>query len=334
MVYSVRAHRDLAIRCMRAGAREFLNLPLAPDDVAGALARVPLRASSPGRTRPASSKLFVFLGTKGGCGVTRIASRFALSLARDSGKSTLLIDLGLPLGDAALQLGMLCNYSTENALEDWTRLDANFLRTLLAEHVSGLSVLAAPKEFPKAQAPLEAVNKLLDVARSGFHYIVADLGSRLDLRESSLFDESAYLYLVTQAGISDLRNANHLITQLFSARRHRLQVVVNRDVPGAAGCDDDAIERTLSRPVEWRVPDEDATGMGGRPEAIPLAAEDSAVSRSIRQMARSACGLPPAEAQKRGFRFFGSDRRSQAEPEQNSRMASVVASAVVRGERV
>ena len=51
MVYSAQADRDMVIRCMRAGAREFLTLPLAPGDIAGALARVPIRDTQPGLTR-------------------------------------------------------------------------------------------------------------------------------------------------------------------------------------------------------------------------------------------------------------------------------------------
>lgn len=59
-----------------------------------------------------------------------------------------MIDMGLPLGDAALHLGIVTEYSTFNALENHNRLDAGFLSTLLAKQPSGLSVLAAPTESP------------------------------------------------------------------------------------------------------------------------------------------------------------------------------------------
>jgi len=302
MVYSARANRDLVIRCIRAGAREFLNLPLAPGDMAGALARVPIRDPSLSRIQSAAGKLFVFLGAKGGCGVTTVATGFALSLAQASGQRTLLIDFGLPLGDAALQLGMLCDYSTQNALEDWRRLDGSFLRSLLAEHVSGLSVLAAPGEFPKSRAPLQAIDKLMTVARQNFHYVVVDAGSRLDLMHSSLFGDSTYLYLVTQAGISELRNANRLIAQFFSTRGHKLQVVLNRHMPHAKGFDDEQVAKT--RPAQWKVLEEDATDGATQHPAISLAHDDSPAAKSIRQMARAACGLPPLAERRKNFRLF------------------------------
>jgi pilus assembly protein CpaE len=305
MVYSAQANRDLVIRCMRAGAREFLNLPLGPGDMAGALARVPVRDPSTATARETGRRLFVFLGAKGGCGVTTVATAFALSLARDSGRSTLLIDFGLPLGDAALKLGMLCDYSTAHALDDWIRLDGSFLHSLLANHSSGLWVLAAPGEFPRTHAPIHAVNKLLEVAQQSFHYVVVDIGSRLDLKDSLLFGDSAYLYLVTQAGISELRNANRLITQLFPTRRHKLQIVLNRHMPDMPGFDDVQIARELTRPAQWKVPEESAVDKSSQPVTIPLAMGDSPASKCIRQMARAACGLPPVEGKKKSLSLFG-----------------------------
>ena len=224
MVYSAQTQLELAVRFMRAGAREFLILPLLRADIAGALARVSIRRSASAHGRRTSRKLFVFLGVKGGCGVTTIASNFSVALAQESGQRTLLIDFGLPLGDVALNLGMVTQYSTTNALQDCNRLDGNFFRSLLAKHSSGLSVLAAPAEFSPVNAPHDAIDKLLAVARQSFDYVVVDAGSRMDLKGTALFEDSASLYLITQVGVTELRNANRLITQFFSARGRKLPV--------------------------------------------------------------------------------------------------------------
>ena len=97
MVFSRRSDLDMAVRCMRAGAREFLNLPVVQSDISGALARVAVRRPGAVRSRRSSGRPLVFLGTKGGCGVTTLASNFAVALAQESGRKTLLIDLGLPM---------------------------------------------------------------------------------------------------------------------------------------------------------------------------------------------------------------------------------------------
>jgi pilus assembly protein CpaE len=304
MVYSEQAQLEQAIRFMRAGAREYLTLPLAHTDMAGALARVSISRSAISHGKRISRKMFVFLGVKGGCGVTTISSNFAVALAQVSGQRTLLIDLGLPLGDAALNLGMITQYSTTNALQDFSRLDASFFRSLLTRHSSGLSVLAAPGEFFPALVPAEALDKLLAVARQCFDYVVVDAGSRIDLKDTSLFDENANIYLISQVGISELRNANRMVTQFFSARGHKLQIVLNRYTPNALLFDEKQIDKALTRPAQWKIPDDFATARRTGSSSTPVVFQDSPIARAIRQMARNACGLPANPGKKKGFSLF------------------------------
>lgn len=314
MVYSAQTDLDLAIRFMRAGAREFLTLPLLRADIIGALARISIRRLPARHARKTPRKMFVFLGAKGGCGVTTIASNFAVALAQESGQRTLLIDFGLPLGDAALNLGMVTEYNTANAFQDFSRLDTNFLNSLLAKHSSGLSVLAGPGEFSPVEIPKEAIDKLLTVARRSFDYVVVDAGSRIDLRETALFDDSASLYLIAQVGVTELRNANRLISQFFSARSQKLQVVLNRYTPHALLFDERQIDKALTRPADWKVPDDFAAARRTRNTATPVAMEDSPISRVIRQMARTACGLPAVAEKKKGFSFFRKNSSPAAKP--------------------
>lgn len=306
MAYSAQADVKLAIRFMRVGVREFFTLPVDAAEIADALGRASIRQPSARQGSHTSSKVFVFLGTKGGCGVTALASNFAVSLAQESERNTLLIDLGLPLGDAAINLGMVTEFSIANALRDSARLDASFLRTLLATHGSGLSVLAAPSDFRSEQTPdVDAINKLLGVVRQNFEYVVADVGSRLDLLGSGLFDESSVVYLITQVGISELRNANRMITQFFGRRAESLQIVLNRYKPATLLFDDKHIEKALTRPAQWKIPDDYSSARRTQNTATPMALADSPISYAIRQMARTACGLPADKEEKKGiFSFF------------------------------
>ena len=313
MVYTAQTQLELAVRFMRAGAREFLILPLLRADIAGALARVSIRRSAVSHGRRTSRKLFVFLGVKGGCGVTTISSNFAVALAQESGQRTLLIDFGQPLGDAALNLGMVTQYSTTNALQDSSRLDGNFFRSLLAKHSSGLAVLAAPGEFSPVETPNEAIDKLITVARQCFDYVVVDAGSRIDLRSTALFEESANLYLITQVGVSEQRNANRLITQFFSARARKMQIVLNRYTPHALLFDEKHIAKALTKPANWKIPDDFATARRTGNSATPVVLQDSPIARTIRQMARTACGMPATPEKKKGFSFFRSFSRPARE---------------------
>jgi pilus assembly protein CpaE len=200
---------------------------------------------------------------------------------------------------------MIPKYSTDNAVQDAGRLDGSFLSSLLAKHSSGLCVLAAPNEFPKNLAPDGAIDKLLSVARQSFENVVVDAGSRIDLKGSTLFDDSAIIYLVTQVGVSELRNANRMITQFFATRSQNLQIVLNRYTARTLGFDEEHITKALTRPAQWRIPDDYPAARRTQNTATPLALEDSPISRAIRQMARTACGAVESVEKKKRFSLFG-----------------------------
>ena len=147
MAYSDGANDDLLIRCMRAGVREFLIYPFGQGVIEEAIGRAPSRSQLKPDTRKVTGRSFVFLGAKGGSGVTTAACNFAVSLAKESKRNTLLIDLDLPLGDAALNLGIANEFSTLDALRENERLDPTFLMELVVRHSSGLYLLARARPF-------------------------------------------------------------------------------------------------------------------------------------------------------------------------------------------
>ena len=306
MVYSANPDPDLLVRCMRAGAREFLTLPLAPEAVAEALVRAAARR--PAARARKTGKLLVFMGAKGGVGVTSVACNFAVALAQEPGQRTLLIDLDLPLGDAALNLGIVSEFSTINALQASDRLDAAFLSKLLVKHSSGLYLLAAPGKFPHFEPSSEAVEKLIAVARQDFDNVVVDVGARFDLQGTPLFSEASKIYLVTQAGIPELRNSNRLISQFFPAGNPKLEIVLNRHESRTLGVAEEHITKALTRPAQWKIPNDHALVRKMQINATPLVLGDSAIAKLIRQMAQSVNPQPaaaPAKERKKGFSLFG-----------------------------
>jgi len=128
------------------------------------------------------------------------------------------------------------------------------------------------------------------------------------LKDSGLFDTSATTYLVTQVDISELRNSNRLISQFFTTKGRKLQIVLNRFTPQNILFDEEHITKALTRPAQWRIPNDFATARRTRHAATPLALENSPISKVIRQMARKAFGLPEKDTKKKGFSFFGKAR--------------------------
>jgi len=305
MVYSTQVFPEMLVRCMRAGAREFLTPPITPGTIAEAMVRAAVRRPTDRLAKKVGGKSLVFIGAKGGSGVTTVASNFAISLAQESGKNTVLIDLNLPFGDAALDLGITTQFSTANALQNFSRLDSNFLSKLLIKHSSGLSVLVAPDKYTPIHASDEAIEKLLAIARQDFDYVVVDAGSRFGSTAKALFEASSTVYLVTQVSISELRNSNRLVAEFFTSDRAKVEIVLNRYTPRSLGIDEESITKALTLPASWKIPSDYSAAQQAQNTATPLALDDSPIARVIRQMARTACGLPAVSGKKKRFSLFG-----------------------------
>jgi len=152
----------------------------------------------------------------------------------------------------------------------------------------------------------EAIEKLLSIARQKFDYVVVDSGSKIGTTCKALFKGPGVVYLVTQVNISALRNSNRIVSEFFSTPGGpELEIVLNRFLPRSLGIDEENITKALTRSVNWKIPSDFVSARRAQNTATPLATEDSPISRAIRLMARTACGLPATAEKKKKFSLFG-----------------------------
>ena len=307
MAYSSKGEPDLLVRCMRAGAREFLTDPLSATTLTEALIRASARRLETDRRKKVSGKMLVFLGAKGGTGVTTLASNFAIALQKESGREVALVDLDVQLGSVSLVLGIKPKFTILDALRNANRLDSDFVSSLLTEHSSGLLVLPASDQY-HSPADLEdnSLGKLIYILRDQFPYVVVDGGSSLGKGGDIALELADSIYIVTQVDVPSLRNANRLIAYMdrMGNSQRRVEVVLNRFDPRRTEIDDERIAKALSRPLQWKVPNDFAGVRRAENTGIPLAMEDSSVSRALHQMARQACGKIPDGQKKKRFGLF------------------------------
>ena len=211
----------------------------------------------------------------------------------------------MPLSTLALP----SEFSTIDALRDIGRLDPIFLKQLTVQHSSGLSVLAGPGKSVHMEVETEAINKLLAIASEVFQHVVVDAGGRWELAETRLFEEASKIYLVTQVGVPELRNANRILMGDLSPHGSKVEVVMNRYATPTFGIGDEAIEKALTRRPHWRIPNDYQAVRGMQITAVPLMLKESGIQRVIRQMARAAAGMVPEnEVTRKKFGFFGKTR--------------------------
>jgi pilus assembly protein CpaE len=295
MVYSASRDPELVVRCMRAGAREFLSIPLSPTQLGEALGRAAARKPL-GSSNNVTGRFFLFWGAKGGVGATTLAANFAIALRAESGQRVALVDLNLQLGDVAMALGVEPQFSVVDALESAHRLDQEFLSALMTEHPSGVSLLAGPDQFvTKPVLENGNLSLLLRVLRNKFPYVVMDAGSAMGATYAALFQAADRVYLITEADVPTLRNTQRLIAHLShrNGRGPGVELVLNR-FRARGEISEKRITDALGMPVNWRVPNDYMRVQEALNRGVPLAQTNSPVTGVLRQMARLACGRKSA----------------------------------------
>ena len=293
MVYSRSQEPELLVRCMRVGARELLTEPLTTTVLVGAIVRASARRLELERQKKVTGKILVFRGAKGGSGVTTLASNFAIALKKESEKDVVLLDLNLELGDTSVVLGLQPSFSVRDALTNSSRLDLDFVSTLLSDHESGLSVLSASDQYPAfPEIQNGALGKLLYILRDRFPYVVVDAGPSLGPAGGLVYEMADLVYLVLQVDISTLRNAQRLISHFQDSAdgRSRIEIVLNRYDPRKLEIQEGQISKALAMPLKWKIPNDYAGVRRSLDTGAALASGNSAVAQAVAQMARAACG--------------------------------------------
>jgi pilus assembly protein CpaE len=305
MGYSSRNDPQLLVRCMRAGTREFLTEPLSSDVLPEALVRAASRRGDARAKRPAG-KLLIFLGAKGGAGVTTLCSNFAIALKEESGEQVALVDANYGLGDISVLLGITPSFTVLDALSSGDRMDAELIAKLLTPYAPKLSVLAGPDQFHFSQAAESgSIRKLLVLMRDKFPFVVVDGGSALGPHAETLFDLADTVYLVTHAEIAPLRNAQRILAQLPPHRQPAVEVVANRLDARRNHISEEQIEKAINAPLKWRLPDDYALVRTCNDTGTPLILDKSPLSTAIRKMACAACGKAESADRKKKFGLFG-----------------------------
>jgi pilus assembly protein CpaE len=291
MVYSPAADKELLVRCMRVGAREFLSDPLSAGSLTDALVRAFVRRDEAKRQKKVSGKCLVFIGAKGGSGVTTIAANFAVALAKETRQTVALLDMDLQLGDAALTLGLPSRFSALDAFQSQERLDSELLSKLMVPHSSGVKVLAAPNEHNSFLPTADDVVRLVNLVRHDFAWIVVDAGSHYNGYAQSLFDLAEKVYLVTQVSVAELRNCHRLIARHFGDETGpALEVVLNRFAPRGDEIGEQSIAKVLMDHPRWKVPSDYEGVRQAQNNATALVLKDGKVTRAILEIARAAAG--------------------------------------------
>ena len=283
----------LMLEGMRAGVTEFIAEPIGQPEFDAALARVLGQ-----RTPVTGGPVFAFVGAKGGVGTTTTAVNVATALAKLAKGPTLLVDLHMAYGDAAVFLGADARFSLLDALENMHRLDAEFLKSLVVKTASGLDLLASADRPANRPVEVRRLGEVVQLAASQYTYTVLDV-PRSDLTVLDSLDQVTNLLIVANQELATVRNAGRMAAAL-RGRYPGVEVatVINRtDLRAEIGQRD--VEKAVGGTIAHQFPSDYRRALAAMHKGRPLALDNhNPLSASLTTLARELAGVGREKAQK------------------------------------
>jgi pilus assembly protein CpaE len=181
-------------------------------------------------TRAQLGRVVTVFSPKGGTGKTVTASNLAAALAKQ-GRKTLLLDLDLQFGDAAIVMGLEPDKTIYDLVVAPGELDIEKLAGYTAKHPSGLDVLPAPLRPEDAELVTESkITRLLEVARECYETIIVDTSPFFHGPMLATLDRTDELLIICGLDVPTLKNVRLALQtlELLSFPSNRIKFVLNR----------------------------------------------------------------------------------------------------------
>lgn len=277
---------ELILRSLRAGARDFLKLPMVADELKTVLDRASDFVEDQVEAPKKKGRMISVFSSKGGCGTSFIAA----NLAAATSARTVLVDLNLQSGDLPLFLGVDPKYSIADMAEHRARLDESLVNSFLTPYSSTLSLLAAPKEVDSAdEVEPEHIFEVLQRLRESHAFVVLDPQHTFDPITLAALDQSDEIVLVLTLDIPAIRSTQRALETFdrLGYPRKKIRIVVNR-WSKQIDLDLQQVEKFLGEPVTGFIPSDYQTAVTSINLGQPLVHSDSSskIAQEIRRLAR------------------------------------------------
>ena len=280
---------DLIIRIMRAGAKEFVPIPILKNEFFDSLNKIISQFEEPKKNN--KCKIISVFSNKGGIGKTSLATNLALELSKITKESVALIDMNFQMGDITTFLDLKPSVNISYMLENIDKINETFLLSTLEKYKnSSLYILADPPYFKQADnIQPKQITKLFNTLKETFSYIIVDAEASFDGKNIAALDNSDLILLVTVANIPALRNTQRCL-ELFEKLgydKNKTQIVVNRYMENDEIKEDD-VEKVLSKSVYWKIPNNYFALMTAINKGVPVSSinANTNIAQSYRDLAQ------------------------------------------------
>jgi len=296
-----------------AGIEDVLTLPVAPEAALFAIEKAARGAREAAREGEVGRVITVF-SPKGGSGKSVVATNLAAAAAARGRQRTLLVDLDLQFGDAAIMLGLEPSRTVRELTGTPTDLDAEKLEVYTERHSTGLRVLPAPMNPEDAELVAEdSVRALLEVAREAHDVVVIDTAPFFYGPMLATLDLTDRLLVICTPDLPTLKNVRLALKtlELLSFPPEKVMLVLNR-ASSAAGLERGDVEAALGRRIDHVLPLDPGVPLAvNQAEPAVLTKSAPQFTPALLELARAATGATWEEAARpsaRAARIFSLGR--------------------------
>jgi pilus assembly protein CpaE len=296
---------SIILRVVRAGAREFLSLPAAPEEVVQAMGRLigrrdDAQVSTGGDKGP---QVIAITGAAGGVGSTTLAVNVATTMAKTSTQEVVLADFDLMLGSLDACLDIIPEHTIQGIVQNIDRLDLTLLKRSLTRHASGLYVLPHPVAMEdSAKIDHESLRRVLVLLKAAFPTVIVDTSKGLQSSDFVAFEMADLIVIVVQLDLTCLRNTARLLQlfQQFEGFTERVRLVANRYGSHESEISLKKAEETLRMSINYQIPNATKMVHAARAKGVPIdaVAPGSRLHQSILEVAKGLKPVPVAEEPK------------------------------------
>ncbi len=196
------------------------------------------------------AQIFAFMPAAGGVGNTTLALQTAFILHRHATgpASTCVVDLNFQFGSCADYLDIEPAFKVAEIGSRVERLDRQLLDALLARHVSGVAVLAAPNN-PAEQSTFDpdVVTRILDLVSAYFNHVIIDMPRIWFPWTETVLRGANQVYVTAEMTVPCMRHTQRLLSAITEETEKSVKpgVIINRCDPRGRDSITDADVREL-----------------------------------------------------------------------------------------
>jgi pilus assembly protein CpaE len=237
-------------------------------------------------------------GLAGGTGATTFAVNLAWELAtiqKANGPRVCLLDFDFQYGSVSTYLDLPRREAVYEMLSDTAAMDnVSFLQALL-NYNDKMHVMTAPSEMlPLDIVTSEDINRVLDVARANFDFVVVDMPSTVVQWTEAVLSKAHVYFATMELDMRSAQNALRMIRALKAEELpfEKLRYVLNRapkftDLSGKSRVR--RLAESLDITIELQLPDGSKQVTQSNDHGLPLAetAAKNPLRREIAKLAKS-----------------------------------------------